>query len=334
MNRVALTIAAVCAAAGCAVLWVYIQRFQAAAAGGQQIPVLTVKREIGVGERISAADLAVRRLPEAYLEDRHVRATDREAVVGVRVANRLRPDETVLWSDLSTAAAQARNLATLVPPGMRAVSIPATGSSTFAGLLRPGDSVDAMLVTDRGITGERVSMLVAQNLLVLAVGADAGGASSGDRKGGKSRGRDSNVTLAVTMDQAQMLNLAQDHGSVSLVLRNPDDPRVDEIPVVSTETMLRGARVQAAPPAAGARLASNDAPAGAGDSSDAGDRAAGDDDRKADGSAAKGDDGERKNRRRRSKARRGADDDSDERSRARRRDKDKDKDKKDEATDR
>ncbi len=236
MNVKALIAAVVGALIGIYMLWAYQQRFEAEATGGRKVGIVIVTRDIPIGAKITPDRLAIRDLPEAYVEPRHIREGDAQRIVGVRVRTRLEANESVLWSDLATASGDARDLAGLVRPGMRAIAIPATPESNFDGLLRPGDRVDVLLTTERAKTSERLTMPLEQNLLVLATGSDVGG-TDGTKNG--RRGRQATVTLAATLEQAQILAFGIDRGELTLVLRNPDDiVTVEGMPEATVATIM------------------------------------------------------------------------------------------------
>jgi pilus assembly protein CpaB len=208
------------AVVGAVLLWIYKQRFEAEMSGGPKIPVLVATGDIGLGERIRPEHLGVRGIPVSYIDDRAVRASQAEKVVGLRVRSRIKANESILWSDLSAAGRDSRDLAGMVQPGMRAVSFSATVASAFHGLLRPGDRVDVLLTTERPGGGEqRVTFALLQNVLVLAVGDDLGAADRGNQE----LGLTTTVSVGVSAEQAQVLAFAIDRGPLTLSLRNPED---------------------------------------------------------------------------------------------------------------
>lgn len=254
MNRAALYAALAAGVVGAALLFVYKQRFESEVRGGAPVAVLMATREVPLGARLTEDALAIRYIPENYVEERHIRAADMAAVVGVRAGNAIRPNESVLWTDLATTTAQSRKLASLVRVGMRAVTIP-VGDAVFGGLLRPGDRVDALLTAENSASASRQTAIIAQNLLVLAVGDDTGGEQGAGEA--RSAARGGSVTLAVSMEQGQRLILGATQGRMSLLLRNPDDLRtVDDAPETRVADVLNGARNDNAPaPAAPLSLA-------------------------------------------------------------------------------
>lgn len=251
MNKTALTVALVLAVVGAGLLIFYKQRLEAKTVGGAPIEVLMAAKEIPVGTAIAEEHLGVRYLPEAYVEGRHVRAADKESVIGVRVSNQIKANETVQWTDLATGGVEARKLAHLVRVGMRGVSIGIDGVID-SGLLVPGDRVDVLITAERP-GGERYTAPFLQNLLVLAVGNDFGIGRMSDEGGG------SMLTLATTPDEAQRLTLAEKEGRLAAILRNPDDVRVlENLTETRTSDVLRIPRTSAGLVAPPTRLATSD----------------------------------------------------------------------------
>ena len=179
MTRKAIIAAAICGVAGLVMLLLYMQRFEEEASGGPPVQVLVATRDIGLGEPLTAAMLASHPIPQSYVEDRHIPASEADRLIGVRVSSGVRANESILWTDLATTSEQGRDLSDLVRNGMRAVTIRADVAASFGGLLRAGDRVDVLLTAERrGAEGQaldHVTIPLLQNLLVLASGRDTGG---------------------------------------------------------------------------------------------------------------------------------------------------------------
>ena len=124
-----------------------------------------------------------------------------------------------MWSDLAELRGPARTLSMLVQKGMRAVSVSAKTSS-FDGLLRPGDRVDVLFTPGQNGVESGPTGLLLQNLLVLSVGSDVGRADEAP-KDRLSRGN--SVTLSTTVEQAQLVTQAKERGRLTLTLRNSSD---------------------------------------------------------------------------------------------------------------
>lgn len=226
MNKKALLIAVSLAVTGMVLLGLHLERFEREVAGGPKVPVVVAVRDIRLGEPIAESMLARREVPEAYVEDRHIRAADVTRLLGVRASLAIRANEAILWTDLATTASDRRDLSGLVQPGMRAITIPTDVSSSFGGLVRPGDRVDVLFTTVKrgeGVLGDEVATLtLLQNLLVLAAGQDMGAVGTATQAN-PAFASVNQVTLSVTAEQAQTLTFAAKNGTLTLVLRNPDD---------------------------------------------------------------------------------------------------------------
>lgn len=260
MNTKALVIAIGSAVLGLVFLFFYKQRFEAEASGGPPITVLMAVQDIPLGTALTENMLGMRRIPQAYIEDRYIRYSDLRRVLGVRVSMGLRANQTLMWTDLATASDARRDLSSLVSTGMRAITIRADITNSFGGLLRPGDRVDVLGTLSRtGGENDRVTIPLLQNVLVLAAGRDTGGEAQRQVVNGQANpgqpGEISQITLSVSMEEAQLLTYAADRGGMQgqrtglgLVLRNPDDIAVMEgLPETSIDDIFeptRRARIQ------------------------------------------------------------------------------------------
>ena len=238
-SRRALLLAALLGLVGAALLMIYLRRFEEEVSGGGRVPLLSVRKPIARGALISSDMLTVSSVPRAYVEQRAVRMADRDKVVGVRSANALSPQDTLLWSDLALSS-EDRDLSTLVQPGKRAITVRASeaGSDPAGnGLLRPGDYVD-VIVTLRGEPGvPPAAVVLLQRVLVLAVGSQTEPNAFEGREDQVRRELERELTLSLRVEEAQLLSLARERGTISVALRAPNDGKVIEsiadVPVTS-----------------------------------------------------------------------------------------------------
>jgi pilus assembly protein CpaB len=122
-------------------------------------------------------------------------------------------------------------LQVVLPPGSRAIAIPVLTGGASTGLLYPGDRVDVILTQNfKGegttITRRSVSETVVENLRVLAIDAFDAKTPAGAGSFGRT------VTLEVTPEQAEKVNVATELGKLSLTLRSISGP--DGTPTAST----------------------------------------------------------------------------------------------------
>lgn len=140
-------------------------------------------------------------------------------------------------------------LSAIVAEGKRAMTVRVNDVIGVAGFALPGNYVDILVSTldQPAKQTERrdlnISKLVLERILVLAVAQEA---SQNDTKPKVVNA----VTLEVTPEQAEKLDLARSVGQLSLVLRNQIDLKPAETEGATKETLLSSAAGQAPPKAA------------------------------------------------------------------------------------
>ena len=238
MNRTLLILSGALVVAGVALFLVYADTYVEEETGGARVMIVTAALDIPFGQPLQQAWLVLEELPQAYVEDRHIRAVDMRGLIGVPLAQSVRAGEAILRTDLSAISDQQRTLSTEVPPGSRALLIVAQEESSHAGLLRPGDRVDVMLlVGDERIPGSGRATLISQNLLVLSVGQEIHRQLDSSRNVPRAY-MTTQLTLEVDVEQAQVLTLARRQGRLRVLLRNPADVSEPAEPPVVRETDL------------------------------------------------------------------------------------------------
>lgn len=129
--------------------------------------------------------------------------------------------------DKISGIGEGASIAALLPDGMRAASVRINDVSGVAGFVQPNDSVDVLITRSvPGDNGQATDVLL-QNVRVIAIDQTAKNAD-GSPKVGRS------ATLEVNPLDAQKLALAQEVGTMSLVLRKPGE---QNNPVVETVSM-------------------------------------------------------------------------------------------------
>ena len=138
----------------------------------------------------------------------------------------MQPNEPILPAKIS-APGQDASIAALLPAGMRATSVWINDVSGVAGFIQPNDSVDVLITRSIAGRDDQVTDVLMQNVRVLAIGQTAKGADGKPIQG-------KTATLLVDQIGAQKLALAQQVGTLSLVLRKPGD---QTNPVVETVSL-------------------------------------------------------------------------------------------------
>lgn len=241
-SRRALLGAAILGLVGVALLMLYLRRFEEEVSGGGRVAVLGLVKPIARGELVTDDALTVIEIPLAYVERRAVKQADRQKIIGVRASNALLAQDALLWTDLALSN-ENRDLASLIQPGKRAVTVHASeaGSDPAGnGLVHPGDYVD-VVVTLREVGNDQSlqSVVLLQRVLVLAVGSETRVVGPVDAPAERSSyGSQRELTLSLKMEEVQLLSLARQRGTLSVALRGPSDSKiVESLPDVSLTSL-------------------------------------------------------------------------------------------------
>lgn len=238
MNRTRLLmIGALALAVGFfASVYVY-KNLQAKGGSGAEagMDVIVAADDLQVGARVEEHDIKIIKIPAADLPPGAPRR--RADVIGHGVIIPISKGEFILPNRLAGENAGA-GLPSLIPPGMRAVSVRVNEVVSVAGFVTPGTRVDVLLTGTPG-GGEQQTTTVLQNVAVLASGHTLERTATGEAQ------NTAVITLLVSPDDAQRLTLASSEGHIQLALRNPLDTKQDEVPSSNSRGLYRGSSTPA-----------------------------------------------------------------------------------------
>ena len=202
------------------------------------VPVVMAADDIQVGTKLEAHDVRVVTLPQSTVPPGAFSGTSQ--VLGRGAILPVSKGEFILPSKLAALSAGS-GLPSMIPQGMRAVSVRVNDVVSVAGFVQPGSHVD-VLATGQGGGNDRQTTTVLENVLVLAVG------KSLDRNPLADAQTAPVITLAVSPDDAQKLALVSQEGRIQLSLRNPMDTRKGGIGATRTSSLYLGEKPIAAEP--------------------------------------------------------------------------------------
>ena len=233
MNRTRLLMIGVLALVLGLVASVYVYRSLQARSGSgieSAVDVIVAADDLQVGARVEERDIKIIKIPAVDLPPGAPRR--RSDVLGHGVIVPISKGEFILPNRLAGENAGA-GLPSLIPPGMRAVSVRVNEVVSVAGFVTPGTRVDVLLTGTPG-GGEQQTTTVLQNVAVLASGHTLERTSTGEAQ------TTAVITLLVSPDDAQRLTLASSEGHIQLALRNPLDTKQDEVPASNSRGLFRG----------------------------------------------------------------------------------------------
>lgn len=152
-----------------------------------------------------------------------------DPLVGKKPIRLIKKGEVVLDTQLR-AAGDPPPLSDTIRPGYRAVSIQVNEASDVGGFVMPGSFVDVLMrAQDEG--GATFSRVIVQRVPVLAIGGDRTVNDPAKPK------PSSLVTLEVTLQEAEQIEMARGIGVLTLLLRNAGDRNKDSSPGANAQTL-------------------------------------------------------------------------------------------------
>jgi pilus assembly protein CpaB len=229
---VMLAVAILFGVAAVALAWTWLQG-QAKASSNR---VVVATAEVGRGQRLAfdmlkLADRPAKDMPKDTFSDTTLLS---ERVLKVNVV----PGEIITEAKLAPAGTLG-GMSALISEGKRAITVRVNDVIGVAGFALPGNYVDVIVHTERDqAEGEHVqrgalsvSKIVLERILVLAVAQEV----SRDETKPKVVNA---VTLEVTPEQAENLDLARGVGTLSLALRNQVDTTLPKTAGATKVTLL------------------------------------------------------------------------------------------------
>lgn len=173
--------------------------------------------------------------------------TDSKDIGGRVTRTAMQRGEPILESKLAPVGSKA-GLSAVIADGRRAMTVKVNEVVGVAGFALPGNYVDIMVSTQeegnqQNNQDRQISKIVLERILVLAVAQEA------SRDESKPKVVNA-VTLEVTPEQAEKLDLARSVGTLSLVLRNQVETQDAKTNGATKQTLLVGSEKPAATVAA------------------------------------------------------------------------------------
>jgi pilus assembly protein CpaB len=179
---------------------------------GSTTKVVVAAKDIPLGSSIASSALKVVEWPQANALPGSFQ--DTKALEGRVAKTTVVAGEPIIEAKLAPRGASG-GLAASISSGRRAITVKVNEVVGVAGFALPGNFVD-VLVNVKELDDKPVSKIVLERILVLAIAQEA---SRDDNKPKVVNA----VTLEVTPEQAERLDLARNIGTLSLVLRNQVD---------------------------------------------------------------------------------------------------------------
>ena len=198
--------------------------------------VVATKSNINLGAILTADNLTTMEITGTPPKGA-ILAKDKNSAVGRGVLSDLYEGEPIIENRLA-AVGSGGGLAATIPQGMRACAVRVDEVVNVSGFVTPGMRVDVLISGtppgQQNLTQGTVSRTLLQNIQVLSTGTDYQKDAEGKPKTVQV------VNLLVTPEQAETLSLASNQTKIQLVLRNPLDTKVADVPGTATSNLFSG----------------------------------------------------------------------------------------------
>ena len=179
---------------------------------GPEVGYVVASKELIAGTTISTDTVSQRSIPSDYQQSNGVLATDFGSIDGLPLKVDLKPGDIIMYSMVDTK----KDIAKLIPPGRRALTIPVDDESSISTMLKPGDLIDLMVTLQSAEKTATVPLI--QGVKILATGKQTDVNNEVTDTTGYT-----NITLDVSAEDAKNITLAASLGRISAILRNPND---------------------------------------------------------------------------------------------------------------
>jgi pilus assembly protein CpaB len=184
------------------------------------VEVVVAAKDIPLGAKLAPDDIKLIRWARDSVPDGAF--TDPQAVAGAFAKGEFVANEPLVASKLFMGEKTSGVMPLLIPPGMRAMSMPVDEVADIAGFVEPHTRVDVLVaVAGTGPNQGSFSRIVLQNIEVLAVAQEIQHVKDEPEVVRV-------VTLLVTPTDAEKLDLASHEGMLRLAMRNYSDSKIVE----------------------------------------------------------------------------------------------------------
>ncbi|QPT40095.1 Flp pilus assembly protein CpaB [Oligella ureolytica] len=186
----------------------------------ETVPRVVAAYDLPEGTKIDAIHVAVREVPKEWVASGSILPDEFIHVEGQVVTAALKRGDQLLWAN--TAQLKNKPFSDKINPGRRAVTIPVDTINSVSGMLVPGDLID--LYVSFEYRRKQITAPLLQGVLVMATGQQS--RVGQDPK--DSASRYSTVTLDTAPEEAAKLVAARQAGTITALLRNPEDDKVTQ----------------------------------------------------------------------------------------------------------
>jgi pilus assembly protein CpaB len=188
--------------------------------GWNLVSVVVATTDIAEGSTVTFDMISQRAVPEQFVTSSVVKPDSASYIVNQKVLVPVQAGDPLLWSQFETTRS-AEKLSTKISRGARVITIEAGKTSAVGGWVRPNDHIDVIGTFKDPQTNDTIAVTILQNVVVVATGKISG--TTNPNLIPESQREYSTISLLVIPEEAELLTLATEVGSLNLTLRNDSD---------------------------------------------------------------------------------------------------------------
>ena len=210
----------------------------------EPVKVVVASTKIEQGKIIDSSMLEEKFVPKQYVQPKYISSIKEFYIDNkpsfVSVVN-FEQGEQITTTKITSIASDS-GISNTIPNNKRAITLVFPREEVY-GIVSPGSNIDLISIMeyeDKNGILEETAVVIAQNLLVLAVGNNV--------IGGVNDLQNENitvslpVTISVNLKQAQQIMLAQEKGIIKVALRPSADFSVEQVEQVKINDILKDAK--------------------------------------------------------------------------------------------
>ena len=195
-----------------------------------QLTLFVASKDLNRDAVIKEGDYVAEQFPVKWAPDDAVTLEQVGTLVGKRLLSDLRAGQPLMHIHLYDS--EATGISNRLEPGFKAVSVTVDPRSAAAGLIRAGDRVDLFVSLDH--QGKRLTTVLLQSVQVLGVGSFSEHNNQTEHAVSSS---ESNLTIAVSHDDAVRVVAAREAGSISAVLSSSQGWMIEQVKQAATSDL-------------------------------------------------------------------------------------------------
>jgi pilus assembly protein CpaB len=201
---------------------------------GPKSTVFVAKAKIGIGDTIKHEQINLIEYPAEHVPQGAI--TELKDIEGRRAKTTILPGLPIVEGQLLAIGENGEDVTKLIPVGMRGFPVRVDAVSGLAGLVKPGDRVDVVVHIREnpslGLTSPKTVTFL-QNLKVFAVD-DVFNRNNDGQQAVVAK----TISLLVTQNQANMLTMATELGTIRLSMRGAGDDTVEQVEGVDARNLF------------------------------------------------------------------------------------------------